>query len=145
MRCAYVAQDRVDMSETIKCLARVVSKPRAGHMMQLKRVARYLKGVPRKAQQYPAQEPSRSHLEVHVDSDWAGDTVTCRSTSGVVARRGRHLLTHSPAVQNVIGLSSAESEYYALTKGGCPGLGLQSLFADWNLKLQLSPAYRFFE
>ena len=29
----------------------------------------YLKGVPRKAQQYAAQEPSRSHLEAHVDSD----------------------------------------------------------------------------
>ena len=73
-------------------------------MMQLKRVAKYLKGVPRKAQQYPAQEPSRAHLEVHVDSDWAGDTVTRRSTSGVIARRGRHLLRHSSTVQNVIGL-----------------------------------------
>ena len=38
----------------------------------------------------------------------------------------------------MIGLSSAESEYYALAKGGCSGLGLQSLFADWNLELQLS-------
>ena len=38
----------------------------------------------------------------------------------------------------MIGLSSAESEYYALTKGGCSGLGLQSLCADWNLRLQLS-------
>ena len=38
----------------------------------------------------------------------------------------------------MIGLSSAESEYYALTKGGCSGLGLQSLFADGNLELQLS-------
>ena len=107
-------------------------------MMQLKRVARYLKGVPRKAQQYPAEEPNRSHLEVHVDSDWAGDEVTRRSTSGVIARRGRHSLRHSSTVQSVIGLSGAESEYYALTKGGCSGLGLQSLFADWNLKLQLS-------
>ena len=111
MRCAYLAQDRVDISETIKCLARVMSKPRAGHMMQLKRVARYLKGVPRKAQQYTAQEPSRAHLEVHLDSDWAGDTVTRRSTSGVMARRGRHLLKHSSTVQNVIGLSGAESKY----------------------------------
>ena len=75
MRCAYLAQDRADISEAIKCPARVMSKPRAGHMIQLKRVARYLKGVPRKAQQYPAQEKSKAHLEVHVDSDWAGDTV----------------------------------------------------------------------
>ena len=138
MRCAYLAQDRADISESIKCLARGMSKPRTGHMMQLKRVARYLKGVPRKAQQYPAQEPSKAHLEVHVDSDWAGDTVTRRITTGVIVRRGQHLLRHSSTVQNVIGLSSAEGEYYALTKGGCPGLGLQSLFADWNRKLQLS-------
>ena len=33
-------------------------------------------------------------------------------------------------VQNVIGLSTAESEYYALTTGGCSGLGLQSFLAD---------------
>ena len=86
------------------------------HMIQLKRVARYLKGVPRKAQQYTALEPSKAHLEVHVDSDWAGDTVTRRSTTGVIVRRGQHSLRHSSTVQNVIGLSSAESEYYALTK-----------------------------
>ena len=106
-------------------------------MTQLKRVARYLKRVPRKALQYPSQEPSSAHLEVHVDSGWAGDTAT-RRRSGVIVRRGLHLLRHSSTVQSVIGLSSAESEYYALTKGGCSGLGLQSLFADRNLKLQLS-------
>ena len=112
MRCAYLAQDRVDISEAIKCLARAMSKPRAGHMTQLTRAAGYLKGVPRKTLQC-----TRAHLEVHVDSDWAADTVTCRSTSGVIVRRGRNLLRHSSTVQNVIGLSSAESEYYALTKG----------------------------
>ena len=101
MRCAYLAQDRADISEAIKCLARGMSKPRTGHMIQLKRVARYLKGVPRKAQQYPAQEKSKAHLEVQVDSDWAGDTVTRRSTTGVIVRRGQHLLRHSSTVQNV--------------------------------------------
>ena len=106
-----------------------MSKPRTGHMMQLKRVARYLKGVLRKAQLYPTQES---------DSDWARDTMTRPSTSGVIGRRGRHLLRHSSTVQNVSGLSSAESEYYALTKRGCSELGLQSLVADWNLELQLS-------
>ena len=145
MRCACLAQDRVDISEAVKCLARVVSKPRTGHMMQLKRVARYLQRVSRKAQQYPALEPSRTHLEIHVDSDWAGDTVTRRSTTGVIVRRGQHLLRHSSKVQNVIGLSNAESEYYALTTGGCSRLGLQSLFADWNLKTTTLIAYIFFE
>ena len=40
MRCAYLAQDRLDISAAIKCLARAMSKPKAGHMTQLKRVAR---------------------------------------------------------------------------------------------------------
>ena len=34
MRCAYLAQDRADISEAIKCLARGMSKPRTGHMIQ---------------------------------------------------------------------------------------------------------------
>ena len=33
-----------------------------------------------KTLQYTAQDPSEAHLEVHVDSDWAGDTATRRST-----------------------------------------------------------------
>ena len=108
MQCACLAQDHVDISEAIKCLARAMSKPKAGHMTQLERVARHLKGVPRKALQYPEQEPSRAHMEVHVDSGWAGDTVMRRSTSGVIVRRGLHLLRHSSTAQNVIGLSGAE-------------------------------------
>ena len=138
-------KNRADISETIKCLARGMSKPRTGHKMQLKRVARYLKGVPRKAQQYPAQEPSRAHLEVHVDSDWAGDTVTRRSTSGVIVRRGRHLLRHSSTVQNVIGLSSAESEYYSLTKGGMLRIGFAKLVCRLESETTTLTAYRFFE
>ena len=108
MRCECLAQDRVDSSEAIKCLARALSKPKAGHMTQWKRVARYLKGVPREALQYHWQEPSRAHLEVHVESDWAGDTATRRSRSGVIVWRGLHLLRHSSTVQSVIGLSGAE-------------------------------------
>ena len=80
-------------------------------MTKLKRVARYLKRVPRKALQYTAEDPSEDHLEMHVDSDWAGDTATRRNTSGVISRRGPHLLRHRSTVQNVIGLISAESEY----------------------------------
>ena len=144
MRRPHLAQDRVDISEAIKCLARAMPRPRAGNMTQLKRAARYLKGVPRKALQYPAQDPSEAHLEVHVESDGAGDTATCRSTSGVIARRGRHLIRHSSTVQNVMGLSSAECKYYAFTKGGCSGLGLQSLFADWNLAATFT-AHRLFK
>ena len=98
MRCAYLAQDRADISEAIKCLARGMSKPRAGHMIQLKRVARYLKECQGRHNSTLHKKKSKTHLEVHVDSDWAGDTATRRSTTGVIVRRGQHLLRHSSTV-----------------------------------------------
>ena len=145
MRFAFLAQDRADISEAIKCLAQGMSRPRIGHITQLKRKAMYLKGMPRMAQYYPAQEPSKAHLEVHVDSDCAGDTVTRRSTTGVIVRRGQHLLRHSSTVQNVIGLSSAESEYNALTKGGCSRIGFAKFVCRLGPENTTPIAYRFFE
>ena len=51
--------------------------------------------------------------------------------------RGKHLLRHSATLQASVGLSSAEAEYYALVRGACFGLGMQSYYADWNIELRL--------
>ena len=37
MKLAYVAQDRVDVAEAVKCLTRHMKEPRSGHMQELKR------------------------------------------------------------------------------------------------------------
>ena len=145
MRCAYLAQDRVDMSEAIKCLSQAMSQPKAGHMTQLQRLARYLKGVPRKALRHLTQDPSKAQLEVHVDSDWAGDPVSRRSISGVLLTRQKHLLRHSCTVQHVIGLSSAESEYYALTKGRVCRIWTAKLVCRLEFEVADHTAYRLFE
>ena len=42
MKLVYVAQDRVDFAEAVKCLARHMKEPRSGHMQELKRLGRYL-------------------------------------------------------------------------------------------------------
>ena len=42
MKLAYVAQDRVDVAEAVKCLTRHMKEPRSGHMQELKRLSRYL-------------------------------------------------------------------------------------------------------
>ena len=111
MRCVYLAQDFVDISEAIKCLALAMSKPKAGHMTQ----SIEMSGVvpERSAEKSIAVHAREIQTKLAWKCTW---TVTRRSTSGVIARRGRHVLRHSSTVQNVIGLSSAESEYYALTR-----------------------------
>ena len=137
MRAACLSQDRVDITEAVKALSRAMATPREGHMGQVKRLARYLKGRPRPVLKYRRQDPENAKILVYSDSDWAGDEVTRRSTSGMVIKRGEHLIRHSSTMQTTIGLSSTEAEYYALTKGVAYSLGIQSLFKDWGLNLDI--------
>lgn len=137
MRAAYLSQDRVDITETVKTLSRAMATPREGHLGQVKRLARYLKGRPRTVLKYIRQSPNTAWIIGYTDSDWAGESVTRRSTSGMAIKRGSHLIRHSSTLQTTIGLSSAEAEYYALTKGAAYALGIQSLFRDWSIELEI--------
>ena len=71
---------------------------------------------------------------MEVDADNAGDQETRRSTVGQIAFVGGHAVKHMCNLLHVIGLSSAENEYYAISAGACTGLGLQSLLADWGIE-----------
>ena len=68
MKLAYVAQDRVDIAEAVKCLTRHMKEPRSGHMQELKRLGRYLVKNRRCVLTY-ARQTSDATLQVHVDSD----------------------------------------------------------------------------
>ena len=47
------------------------------------------------------------------------------------------ILKQSSNVQSTIALSTGESEYYALVKGGSVGLGLQSLLQDFGVEVEV--------
>jgi len=103
--------------------------------VEVKRLARYLKGRPNVVLTFPlADEVARKVLVVDSssDSDWAGDAVTRRSTSGVILRLNGILVRHSSTLQAVTSLSSAEAEFYACSKAAQMALGLQSYLADWG-------------
>ena len=52
---------------------------------------------------------------------------------------GQHVVKTSSHTQSTISLSSGESEYYALVKGGAVALGYASLLKDWGVNLGESP------
>ena len=132
MRAAYLSQDRPDIGHAVKNLARRLVQPTEASLTDLKRLIRYLIRYPDFAQVFKAQRtPER--LVIQVDNDHAGDTVTRKSTTGMIAFYGQHVLKHSSNVQSTIALSTGESEYYALVKGGSTGLGIQSLLADYGI------------
>ena len=101
-------------------------------LQDLKRLCRYLVKKPDISQVF-SRRAKPSKLRVQVNSDHAGDAVTRRSTTGMIALYGEHVLKHASNVQSTIALSTGEPEYYALVKGGSVGLGLQALFEDFQV------------
>ena len=79
MRGAYLAQDRYDLQHATKELATEMKTPTNEGWTRLKRMGRYLKGAPRCVQKYKRQS-NILELRVDVDSDWAGDRATRKST-----------------------------------------------------------------
>ena len=137
MRAAYLSQDRLDIGHAVKNLARGMVSPTEAKLADLKRLIRYLKKYPDVGQCFGSQQvPSK--LRVQVDADHGGDAVTRKSTTGMVAIYGTHVLKHSSNIQSTIALSTGEREYFALVKGGSVGLGLQSLCADLGLDLEVT-------
>lgn len=80
MRRAYLSQDRVDLCESVKSLARFMSAPTEHSWSKLKRLGRYLKGSPRVVQEFCPQEAHDS-IVCYTDSDHAGCLFTRKSTS----------------------------------------------------------------
>ena len=140
MRRSYLAQDRPDLSEAVKCRSRSMQDPRED-CQELKGLGRYVKHRPRCTQLFERQKlPNK--IRVYVDSDQSGDPVTRKSTTGYVAMFGWHVIKFgSNMQQSVLGPSSAEAEYHALTKGAAMVLGLKSLSEDWQMVLNCDLRY----
>jgi hypothetical protein len=128
-RCNYLASDRPDIQFATKEASRGMANPTEGDWAKLKRLARYLKTVPRMTQWFARQEMPKDVI-CFTDSDWAGCKRTRKSTSGGGIRLGDHLLKSWAKTQTPLATSSGEAELYAAVKGGAELLGMQSLAAD---------------
>ena len=137
-RCNYLSQDRPDISYSSKELCREFSVPNKASFTKLKRLCRYLNGMPRLVYSYPWQKMSNI-LDVYVDTDFAGCQATRRSTSGGAALIGGCLLKHWSKTQTTISLSSGEAELHGIAYGAAQALGLQSLLADlgWKVRIRI--------
>ena len=135
-RLLYLSADRVDIQFALKESSRGMTTPLKRHELRLRRVVRYLLGTGNlmlifRYQQFPDK------IDVYVDGDWAGDLETRRSTSCDIALFGKHLLESHAVTQQVLALSSAESEFYALGSGAATGLFIKHLLAEQGRELRL--------
>ena len=96
-------------------------------------MGRYLKKRPRVVIKYNWQSTG-ANIIANSDSDWAGDKIKRKSTSGGIIRIGNHFIKSWSKNQSVIALSSAEAELYAIIKTSSGTLGIMSILKDRSLQ-----------
>jgi hypothetical protein len=132
-RANFLSQDRPDINFSTKELCREFSEPNQKSYLKLKRLVRYLLGLPRLVYDFPflakGEIPSKD-IDLYVDTDFAGCRETRRSTSGGVALIGGRNVKHWSKTQSTIALSSGEAELNGIGQGIAQGLGVQSICRD---------------
>ena len=113
-----------------------MSEPREFDFVPLKRAARYLVEKPKAALRYRRQKHV-DRIIVFVDSDFPGDPISKKSTTGLVAQIGNHTVKSGSALQILTALSVGEAEFYAVVKGGQVGLSLGIMYQDLGIPMTI--------
>ena len=132
----FMAQDRADISFAAKEVSKTMSAPAECDLVAMKRLGRYLSTHPRCVNMYGWQGVPTT-IDAYCDSDWGGDLVTRRSTSGGCVFRGQHLLLHWARTQQVVSLSSAEAELHSLSKCASEGLAAAIMATEFGTTMKL--------
>ena len=132
MRLSNLAQDRLNLAETVKHVAQKMSEPREFEFVPLKRAARHVVGQPKAKLRFRRQKHV-DKITVFVDSD----PVSRKSTTGLVAQIGNHPVKSGSTLQSLTALSVGEAEFYAVAKGGPVGLHLRSIYQDLGIPLKV--------
>ena len=107
-RISYLSQDGPDLKFASMQLCCAMAKPTMRDTERVKRIGRYLVGKPMARCWFRWQQSGE--LEAYSDADWGGDKATRRTVSAGVIIRGGHCLKVWTKKQQVVALSSAESE-----------------------------------
>ena len=135
-RISYLSQDRPDLKFASMQLCCAMARPTMRDMERVKRIGRCLVGRPRARCWFRWQQSGE--VEAYSDADWGGDKATRRSVPARVIMRGGHCLNVSTKKQQVVALSSAESELYTVVKIASEGLGVQSVAKDLGISCGLN-------
>jgi hypothetical protein len=133
----YLCASRPDIMLSVGVCARFQAAPKESHLVAVKRIFRYLVDTPSFGLWYP--KGSNFVLHGFTDSDWAGDRVERKSTSGACQLLGRSLVCWSSKKQNCISLSSAEAEYIAAASCCAQLLWMRQTLKDYGLEFDNVP------
>jgi len=104
------------------------------------RIVRYLKGTPRSGIMF--QKHGHLNIEAYTDVDWAGNPNDKRSILGYFTLVGGNLVKWRSKKQKVVALSSAEVEFWGITKGITKVLWIKKWITEIGFPPQLPSQLR---
>lgn len=105
---------RPEITASVSIHCRYASSPNQILWMCLKRILHYLQGT--RDFSLRIFVDGDSVLSACCDSDWAGDRVDRRSTTGVLLPLGRTTVTWKTVKQTAVALSTTEAEFLSLSE-----------------------------
>lgn len=135
----YLCAFRPDVMLSVCMCACFQAKPKESHHKAMKHILRYLAHTSTLGLWYP--EDSNLHLVGYSDSDYAGDRVDRKSTTGTCHFLGRSLVSQSSKKQNCVSLSIAEAEYIAARSCYAQLLWMKQTLKDYGIDMKNVPLY----
>lgn len=123
---------RADISYATVQVCRCMKSPTAHDLKAAKRVLRYLQGSAGASIKYarPASLTTDVQLHGYCDASWGEDPTTRRSVSGYVFFLGSGPISWSSKLQSTVALSTAESEFIALSAAAQEAKWLKMLLEE---------------
>ncbi|RVW72193.1 Retrovirus-related Pol polyprotein from transposon RE1 [Vitis vinifera] len=119
----YLTITRPDISFAVSLVSQYMHAPTVVHLCMVKRILRYLKKTIGRG--IVMRRNGHTDIIGFSDSDWAGNTIDRRSTTGYCMFVGGNLVSWKSKKQPVVARSSAEAEYRAMA-----GIIPMKLFCD---------------
>ena len=109
LKLQHIVHTRPDIALVVGMVERFLENPKENHMMVIKIIMRYLKGIEDYGLWY--KKGGNLDLKVFTDVDWAGSVDDRKSTSGGVFFLGKRLVSWTSKKKNCISQSTIEAKY----------------------------------
>ncbi|XP_059670848.1 secreted RxLR effector protein 161-like [Cornus florida] len=124
----YLTTTRLDIMYGVSLISRYMEHPTELHLLAAKRIFPYSKGTINFGILYKIGR--KSDLLGFTDSDYAGDPDDRRSTSGYVFKMGSGAVSWSSKKQQIVILSTTETEFVAAASCACQAIWLRRLLEE---------------
>jgi len=127
-RLIYLTITRPDITYAVSLASQFMHAPTVFHLCLVKRILRYLKGSASRG----IVMTNHGHTQItgYSDSDWAGNAIDRKSTTGFCMFVGGNPVSWQSKKQHVVARSSAEAEYRAMASAACELIWLKGLLSD---------------